>query len=209
MPSQLKIGPSYESNPYQPTAPNGPDTFDFLNDLTVNLRAQHNKIQAGDSSTPWQMLNELTQKPLNTPGSQGKFVHPVYGIIAATYVEFKNPVAGIWTGVPVGFLAPSTLGFAWEVTTDLAKSAATRLVGLQAAFSIPQDGDYGWAITEGVNTQSVNYQGDKPELNQSLGWAQTGFAGQGTGLGILTTIEGLAQVHGFWEIPPAAIHIGG
>lgn len=220
MSSQLPVGFEYESNPYSPALPDNigemsTGLFEYLRTQTETLRAQHNLIQAGDSTFAWQLLNDFSFTAFYHPGVIGRFIHPDYGLIRARYCQFQSPVSGIWSGSPVGFVAGAD-GLKWKVTADFTLSNLNLLVGQQAGYSIPTSGQFGWVLIDGINTQSLVYYGvSAPAIGTRLVWTDTGKVqdesltiSTGDVLGTLVDSTGVSLANpGVWDIPPASVRI--
>lgn len=213
MPSQLSIGLDYESNPYPPTVPGvvgslSPDLYQFLGGIIRSLRKQHNVTQAGDTTFSWNDLTKIGNIALYDLGSLGRFLHPNYGIVTARYVQFNTPLAGVWTGSPVGFKNTGQ-NFNWQATTDFSKSNAKAALGLMASYTLPLDGQYGWVLVSGINLQSVVFAGaGAPTFGAELVWSADEHLGSGAGrvLGIVINTTDIVNVGtNLWELPPASI----
>lgn len=212
---QLAIDIGYVGNPLA-----HPASVDFsgvpdqvaatLENMYQQLYQQHINNQLGDATYSWIELAHLTDTPLHNLGAVGRFLHQKYGQIQARYVQFESPKAALWTGAPVGY-ANKTDGFKWQVTNDKDKSHRNALIGLQAAYTAPKTGQYGWVIIEGINTQSLQFIGvSAPTIGDLLTWYSAGFVGLTAGavVGRVASVSGITAVSpGIWAIPPAAVHI--
>jgi hypothetical protein len=208
MPSQLSVINSYESNPY-PT--NSTQDMDMAS-LLLTLREQHNLSQAGDSTFPWELLTQNTDDRLYTPGSCGRFVHDTYGMIGAVYVQYHKPQVGVWSGAPIGF-AKTNRPFSWMATNDIGISRRADVIGLQAGYTTPTTGQYGWVITRGINIQSIECVGQtKPQVHDSVYWFANGTitnATVGKQIGTVVSTIGMIEISPTqWEIPPCNIRLG-
>lgn len=213
MTSQLPKSKGYDPNPFRPDllpllAQSDPELFPFLKDLIQILRETHNVNMAGDTTYPWELMTELTDKPLHSPGSIGTFLHPLYGILRARYVKFTQ-MAAQWQGSPYGWAA-APAGFKWEATNDLSFSAVGRVCGLGASYLLPSSGQYGWVIFDGVNVQSVRYANAAiVTAGQRLQWASSGNVGPGTDwLGTCVSVAGLAPIDAtHWDLAPGSVQV--
>ncbi len=150
-----------EFNPYRPTIsqdfsalPANVETF--LGGQTETLRQQHDLIQAGDTTFPWQILAQV-QSPGNklfNLGSIGRFYHETFGIILARYVQFKNLSIGVKLASPMGSLKALNAS-PWQVTDRLDLSSADMPVGFLASYDIPVEEGYGWVIVNGFLISSA------------------------------------------------------
>ena len=214
MTTQLPVGVDYEENPYPKVVPAAtadliPDLFTFLQSLTDRTREQHTLMVSGDSPVPWQRMNGIDKSAMHTLGSLGRFTHPIYGLIRARYVQFYQPLSSIWTGVPLGY-ANTTTGFVWKVTSDISKSAVNRVAGIQAGYTVPADGQFGWVIEDGVNTQSVIFTGGSaPTVGMKLAWVSPTYVQSATtGFATVADVSGIVVVDAtHWELPPGSIQI--
>jgi hypothetical protein len=213
--SRLVVGQSYEANPYPASVPRSiasvsADLYGFLRQLVEPLREQHDSAQAGDSSFPWDLLNQNTAQQQYHLGSQGRFVHPDYGLIQARYCQFLNPNGVAWTGSPVGYV--KGMDFSWKVSNDLAQSAIKLVTGVQAAYETALNNHYGWIIQRGVNTQTLQFHGaSAPPDGTKLSWYGTGLAEAGASDFFATVIHGASAISlggSLWELPPATVLIG-
>lgn len=167
-----------EFNPYRPTIPNeyydlDPTIAEFHREQTETLRQQSNLIYAGDSHLPWQLLVQLSREAIVRLGSIGRFFHPDYGIILARYVRFRGLEDTLSVCVPVGLMNVSPK-VDWVVTNQLERSNDNLVVGMVAAFETPEDGDYGWAIVNGVNIQPVYTTDSNGDKGEAFSWGETG-----------------------------------
>lgn len=214
MTSRLTTGIAYESNPYPAVVPK--EIFGlshglgrFLRSLVDPLREQHNVTQAGDTTFSWEDLNTLTTNQLYSLGSLGRFLHPQYGIITARYVQFTECLTGVWTGIPAGYIN-NLLGFDWQVTTDFSKVSVARMcAGFAAGYTIPTEGQFGWLIETGVNTQSMIFSGvSAPLFGTSVGWTANGVvtAVSADALGVVYNTQNIVSAGtNLWELPPASV----
>lgn len=214
MTSQLTRGKGWDSNPFRPDllADVGnldPGLAKFLQYLVQTERDVHNLNMVGDTTLPWELMCEITSQQLYNLGSIGRFLNPPYGMIRARYVKFKTPTAGLWTGSPYGWaVAPG--GFKWEATNEIGVSLAARVAGLGASYTLPVDGQYGWIIIEGINTQSIRYTAaGAPTVGQRLIWSANGLVGAGTDfVGTVVSVAGLVAIDAtHWDIAPGCVHV--
>lgn len=202
--SQLPLGMTYDPNPYTESMP--------LAETQRILREQHNLINAGDSAFPWQLLSHSSAQAFYNIGSTGRFVHPLYGVIRATYVKIANPDESlISAGNPVGW-APALDGFQWEVTDDYSRSSPVDLCGIRAGYALAADMTHEWVITQGINIQSVDYHGTEPVVGTILSWDSSGQVKEAGGadnpLGTLVSVTGLMTLDAtHYEIQPGCIRI--
>lgn len=212
---KLDKGFSYEANPYRAEFPEyllsqQPELARVFREFFHAVREQHNVTQAGDTTFPWTELTSATSTPLYHVGSYGRFLHPDHGLIFARYVRFVTPGIRAEIGAPVGWAA-SPAGFNWEVTTDFSASAANRIVGLQASYDLPVDGDYGWVIVEGINIMSVTtHKVGAPIAGERLTWIDDGVAEAGAGnlFGTIVSVSGMVGLGSdLWEVAPGMIRV--
>lgn len=211
MSDKLPATVDFESNPFRIQLPDAlkqiPDVETYLRNLMESLRKTHNVEQAGDSMTPWMEMTRVTQTPLHTPGAEGRFIHPKYGIIRGRYGQFTGVLVSD-SGVPIGH-AKAPDGFKWELTNDLTAMDIPLAAGLQAGYIAPANGSYGWVITFGINLQSLDFLGDSaPTVGMAVNWYATGFVGAADGprIGYLANVTGLALIaSNHWRIPPASM----
>lgn len=164
--------PDRERNPY-PTHPDR-DTETFIAEQQRVIRDQHNRTQAGDSTFDYGLLLKGTPDRLYTLGSLGRFYHDDYGIILARYVQFQGCVQTIAQGAPVGYLSTSRT-IDWIVTNDITKSSAEQAMGVMCLAEIPEDGTYGWVVTEGAVPVIMGQDsGLIPAPETPYAWSQTG-----------------------------------
>lgn len=207
----------YEGNPFPASVPESirvrsPETYQFLDQIVILLREQHFVTQTGGTTLPWQLLTKLSVTQLFNLGSRGRFLHPTHGVIVARYVRYRSPKPGLWSGAPVGYYNSKKV-FTWEATNRFAQATAPNLVGLCASYLAPADGDYGWVIDDGVNIQSVTYNGASPPyVGQALCWSgdsQVGARLSGSNLlGVIMSLAGLIGLTGTnKELAPGTIRI--
>lgn len=191
----------YEGNPF----PYGDSQLEHV------LREQHNLAQAGDGTVNWQEMVATDLAPRFTLGSIGRFVHPIYGMIRARYVRFTDWDDSLESGGPVGWnlAAIAAEGFQWQVTNTIMLTAEYGAIGFPARYE-PSYNSFGWVIIDGVNVQSVRFQGGEPISGIELMWVSDDLVGEDDGteskLGLFVgTATDLGD--GFWELAPAAILI--
>ena len=119
----------------------------------------------------YKQLLDLYSKEQFTLGSRGRFEHPIYGLIRATFVKFTSMLPGIPTGGPVGFITESN-GVNWTATNDLMNSSANLAAGFLASIRVPQDGQFGWVITSGPNLLPIRIaNGVTSKVGNELVWS--------------------------------------
>lgn len=168
-----------ELNPHRPTVPDeikevSPILHEYLQDQASTLRTQHNKIQAGDTTFPWEVLIDFSDRQEYTLGSLGKFFHNDYGMILARYVRFAYMNPDIDEGSPIGMDIVTDIP--WHVTNVLSRSKEELAIGIGACFERPPSGAYGWIIVSGVNIQSL-YSDAVVNNEERVGWVASGFVG--------------------------------
>lgn len=216
MVSQLPTHEFTELNPFRPGVPEeiraiSPGLFEFLRQLVLDIRDQHNKTQAGDTSFNWQVMLALDDEPRYTLGSTGRFYHETYGLIQARYVQFDSMLPDLWSGAPVGALAAN--GFDWGVGNNYESLPNKSPLGVPGAFTVPKNGQYGWIIVAGINTQELHFVGESPPAVQDvLFWLGNDSVGAssllGVSLGSIQTLDGVEQVDStHWKLPPASVLI--
>jgi hypothetical protein len=213
--SQLPQTTGFSPNPL--THPAGVDLTGLpqypatqIEEIYYQLYTQQGNNQAGNATTSWYQTTQLDNTPQFQLGAIGRFVHPTYGIVMARYVQYLNPDPQAWTGAPVGY-NDGPGGFNWQATNDLTQSHLTGLIGLQGAYTPPASGQCGWVITDGINTQSLQFSGQSPPSSGDLlVWSGSGFVAAGTSgvIGRVVSSDQITQISpGYWQIPPAAVHI--
>jgi hypothetical protein len=178
-----------ELNPYRPDIPveiedQSRVLYYFMREQAETLRKQHNLIQMGDTTYPWDVLTEFDLSPRWTLGAVGRFYHASYGLIQARYVKFDHITDTIWFGSPAGSLLVAE-SVDWVVTNDFTKSGADLVQGIIGGYRLPLDGEYGWLIINGVNPQELQIL-DTYAHGDSIIWSATGVVsteGAGTSLG--------------------------
>lgn len=178
---ELVAGPIPEFNPYKPQVPEslikiddgGREIFDWLEEQQKTIRLQHNITQAGDTTFPYQMIINSHSEQQFTLGSLGKFYHEDYGLIHARYVQYDNLDQTIAPTAPMG-LIKQTGKLDWIVTNRLDLSNPYLCVGFCAAFTMPQDGDFGWVICDGVNLQPLINTSDSVTQGEGFVWSASG-----------------------------------
>lgn len=172
-----------EFNPYRPTIPNefmdiGDEFYYFTRENQEIIRQQHNLSQAGDTTFPWQMLTECHTEKFVNLGAIGRFYHEAYGVIRARYVKFDQMNQTLNINAPVGLMnSHPTLD--WVVTNRLNYSNPFLVVGVIPAYAMPKDGQYGWAVIEGVIPAEVFISGQTNQIiGQPFVWGESGFVTQ-------------------------------
>lgn len=216
MSSRFPYTDPYESNPYPALVPDkirglDPTLFDFLSELTRNLREQHNLIQVGDTTLPWQLLTKTSAQQQFNLGCRARFLHHTHGLISARYVQFNQWQAGLWSGAPVGYLRSRTT-FLWEVTNKWNLVGVNNLAGLGAHYAEPSNGDFGWVIVDGVNIQSVTLRTAAPIQGSLLSWIRTEELGLAvpdySKLGVIMNLTGMEPlVDGRWDLAPGSVRV--
>ena len=173
-----------EFNPYKPQVPEslidipgaGRDFFDYIEENQKTLRLQHNITQAGDTTFPYQMVISAHDEQQFTLGSVGKFYHEDYGLIHARYVQYEKMNPALTACSPVGLIT-QTAKLDWIVTNRLEISDPNLVVGIQAAYIMPSDGQFGWVIMDGVNLQQIPVDGTVTEVGTPYAWSSSGKVG--------------------------------
>lgn len=216
--SKLERLPGYEANPFPaqlppPIAELGPEVGSFLQEVVSTLREQHSATQSGDTTVPWEELTEVSSSKQFSVGSEGRFLHPIYGVIAARYVEFTG--AGVVSNefdyaLIAGFDHTET-PHQWAVSTKFADSAAADAVGWVASYTRPTEGKFGWLITRGVNLHSVHVKADVlPAIGTRLVWEDDSSVSPkdvGAIVGVVASVTGARKYSDYWELPPASIRV--
>lgn len=177
--AKLESNTGGELNPYRPIVPDeirevSPALHDYLQEQASTLRIQHNKIQAGDTTFPWEVLTDWSDRQEYTLGSLGGFYHNDYGMILARYVRFTYMNQDIDEGSPIGMDIITDMP--WHVTNVLQRSKQELAIGIGACFEKPPSGAFGWVIVSGVNIQSL--YADAPVNNEEqVGWIASGLVG--------------------------------
>lgn len=166
-----------EFNPYRPTVPEeysdiSSTLYEFQREDTEIKRQQHNLIQAGDTTFPWQMLTQLNTEKFYTLGSLGRFYHPDFGIILARYVRFELMTIPT-SAAPVGRLLQSK-AVDWVVTNKYGESHPDLVVGVIASYEPPSNGTFGWVIVNGACLATVTNLSQGHETGEAFSWAETG-----------------------------------
>lgn len=212
---QLPISTGYDPNPLEnPAGMDWTGLPPYLAQQMENLYYQlynlQNTNQAGDSTTDWSQTTLVSDKAAYQLGAEGRFLHPTYGVIQARYVQFTKMNPDVWPGAPIGF-CDGPGGFQWKATNNWLNSHATGLLGILGSFTVPTEGQYGWVITDGINTQSLEYRGAVPPSpgdlliwngSGTVGLGATPIVGRAVSSDLITNIR-----NGVWEIPPAAVHV--
>lgn len=180
----LVAGPIPEINPYKPQVPeslieipgSGRDLFDYIEENQKTLRLQHNITQAGDTTFPHEMIINSHDDRQFRLGSVGRFYHEDYGIIHARYVQYEKMDPDLRPTAPVG-LIKNTGNLDWIVTNRLDISDPRLVVGVQAAFVMPRDGQFGWVTVDGVNLQPMVTEGASTEIGTPYVWSASGKVG--------------------------------
>lgn len=214
--SRLPYVNPYESNPYPVQVPEGIKALDsglhdFLTTLLAIHREQHNRNQAGDTTAPWQFLTRIGNQPLYTLGSIGRFAHPICGIILARYVKIVRASPDLFSGAPVGWWKSKAL-FVHECTTTFNESTRVDLAGVGAFYRTPMPNEYGWVIIDGINIQSLRYEGSRPYVGEQLSWTGTNrigdYALNSSLLGTVMSVFGMEDVSpNVYDLPPGCVRI--
>lgn len=205
----LTAGPIPEFNPYKPQVPeellesSGREVYDWQEENQKTLRMQHNLIQAGDTTFPWQMFQTAHTEKIYTLGSMSRFYHEDFGLILARYVRFDKMDKTVNAAAPVGLIA-NTGKLDWVVTNRLEISSPDLVVGINAAFITPDDGQYGWAIVDGVNLQPLTNVSGSHALGETFVWSASGqISNAGSGVTVarrlnkstnITLLQGQAHI---------------
>jgi hypothetical protein len=180
----LVAGQIPEINPYKPQVPEslinipgtGRDLFDYIEENQKTLRLQHNITQAGDTTFPHEMIINSHDVRQFRLGAVGRFYHEDYGIIHARYVQYEKMDQTLRPTAPVG-LIKNTGHLDWIVTNRLEISDPHLVVGVQAAYVMPKDGQFGWVTVDGVNLQPIVTEGDGNEIGTAYVWSASGKVG--------------------------------
>lgn len=177
---ELASFPMPEHNPYRPRIPEqligmGDDFYDFYEENQQIHREQHNFIQAGDSTFPYQLVIKSHDAKHYKLGSVGKFYHEDYGIFHARYVLFDKLTEVTTPHCPMGLFKKSPdNNLDWRVTNDLTLSDPDLAVGISAPFTLPTDGQYGWVIVDGSILQQVENTSTTAAIGESFAWDSSG-----------------------------------
>jgi hypothetical protein len=175
----LAASPTPEYNPYKPIVPDsmreslGDDGYEYIEENQETLRQQHNLIQAGDTTFPYQLTIASSAIQHYRLGSVGRFYHETYGIIQARYVQFKDMVDVGTPHCPVGLFRTAT-GLDWVVTNDYSKSSGDLVVGIACPWTLAANNDFGWVIVDGPNLQQIRNLSTTQSLGEALVWADDG-----------------------------------
>lgn len=173
----VSLAASQEIIPYAPNVPDSileldPQLHDFLEDQTRTLREQHVKMIHGQTTMDFSSLFALYDGLQFDLGTQGRFNHPLYGLIIARFVQF-SVMHATQEGGPVGF-SPNTSLLDWSVTNDFEQSAAFNAVGVIATGESITEGRYGWVIVQGANIQPLPLKsGETAEQGNEIAWSGT------------------------------------
>ena len=222
MAKELEKGKVYEANPYPASLPPLPSErqddpmVGHQAEIVEILRDQHNLNQFGEATTPWEFMTELSSEPLVHVGAIGRFLHPDYGVIQARYVQFTEPgdMDDEWQTC-VGYVARLVKEqFRWGCTTKFELSHPKRAVGLLASYVQPKEGQYGWAIIDGVNLKRIKYYNDldqPPKLGERIIWRDDdSFMAGASGdlIGTIVNLDSLFYISpGYYEIAPGAVQV--
>jgi uncharacterized protein YceH (UPF0502 family) len=180
-----------------PTPASDQILFHMMREQTEQLRQQHEKTQAGDTTMPWEFLTRLSTDRLFTLGSQGRFYHDSYGMIVARYVKFTKMIPATFLNSPVGRLATAE-SIDWIVTNDFSRSGSDLAAGILAAYELPAEGEFGWIITCGANHTNLKLRTNRiPVQNDDLVWVEQeslGLDGSGLVMGRIIGRRGLANL---------------
>lgn len=158
-----------EANPYRPDVPihlasDDPDLYEYLREQAELLRQQHNLIQAGDSTFPWELATTPALTPEFTLGSYSRFIHDTSGLLEGRFVQFRS-----------GIVAPRFVGFdkgsvEWVATNDPRRTSKWRPLGLTLPAG-DLGGKYGWVLTRGRPPVSIGIDSEAPlRVDQALTW---------------------------------------
>lgn len=172
-----------EINPYRPTIPEelwdfSPMLARYLREQAEILRRQHNLIQAGDTTFPWELLTSFSDSQIYNLGAIGRFYHPDYGVIVARYVQFTDWAVGAAAVGPVGRVRQGD-SQEWVVTNDLEISTNELVVGVAFLQATPSQGSYGWAVFNGVNPLTMQGLGVPASPSQPYTWQAAGLVKAG------------------------------
>lgn len=179
---ELVAGQIPEFNPYKPQVPEslidigGREFFDYIEENQKTLRLQHNITQAGDTTFPYQMIINSHDVKQFTLGAVGRFYHEDYGLVHARYVKYEKMDPALTPAAPVG-LIKTTGNLDWVVTNRLEISDPHLIVGVQAAYVMPTDGQFGWVIVDGVNLQALLTEGSETAIGTPYVWSASGKVG--------------------------------
>lgn len=175
-----------ELNPYRPTLPDeiesiSPLLYDHMKSQVETIREQHNVTQAGDSTFGWELLTKIGPEQQFTLGSLGRFYHDDFGIILARYCQFALCAETNWFTQPVGYLRSDSV-VTWRVTNDWGKSDPSLVAGVMGSFRQPENGWFGWVITQGANhAPMLVTNGAESEAGDGLVWSEFERMGPGRG----------------------------
>lgn len=167
---QLPAGIPFESNPYPAMIPFalqdaiGSQGYAFFRSLVETIREQQTVILSGGSTFSWTLLTQTTSDQQFTPGSLGRFLHPLYGMIAARYCQLMNPGSGLNPGGPVDAI-PSGGIFNWTASPT---QTGVRTLGLLGGYTGFTNAQFGWVIEHGINIQAIKYTGAAPPYGSRL-----------------------------------------
>lgn len=187
-----------------------PNPFGGDSDLE-NMRVQHEKNLAGDTTFSWDLLTKTGSTQLYNLGSEGRFYHPDFGVIRAVYVQFTEEMPDATRGgFPVGLLKDQS-EFSWRVTSLISKSASSLLIGLAGSFEDIPAGAYGWVITSGPNLQSLKIRSlVKPKKLTKVVWTADGelsvSAGKFAGFVFASNQLGASGTD-LWNLGPAGFRV--
>lgn len=164
-----------EWNPYRPDIPisiaeSDPETYDYMRQQAETIREQHDKIQAGDTTFPWELAVKRSDTADFTLGAVTRFQHADYGMIHAKYVQFSaefdyaiRPFVGQESGAAE-----------WIVTNVIANTNPNAVRGLSMCYNNHPAGQYGWIQIDGPGTFDLELISDtKPESFERFTWSQT------------------------------------
>lgn len=162
-----------ELNPFAAEIPSAAEDLPgYLQEQTRILRETHEREQFGEVSLPAELLFEVHETPVVTPGTRTAFLHKEFGVIRAEYVRFAE-ITPTLPGSPVGVSKEGD-----GVTNDISASSAFAVLGLMAAPVLPMTGQYGWVVLEGKNLQRVQAIFDDGETGVTgleLAWGASGL----------------------------------
>jgi hypothetical protein len=181
-----------EFNPYRPDLPDDsvePKLYDYLRHQSETIREQHNKIQAGDTTFPFEMAYLLSDEPQFTLGSLTRFYHSRYGVLEGRYVRFAEPSLA-------GKFALEVEGPAWSVSTEGAQGKRNP-VGL-LLVDVPEANTYGWVQVSGIALQDLILEVPALDSERPLAWdAANEVLTYKAGIGVGSYVTGFPAI----EIP--------
>lgn len=162
-----------DPNPYRPDIPpevadDSPNLYDYLREQSETLRDQHNLIQAGDTTFPWELTAQSTESKLYTLGAETRFFHETYGLIRAKFVEYDSEH---WLDEPfLGVGHHKKRDRSYVVSNMAEYTESELLVGLNLPYTANLAGSWGWAQTHGRGLQSILVEADSLRIGLQFGW---------------------------------------